>query len=51
MQNDLCTVISLNEVRLAALREEEQAARARGEAVQDTPGQFICLGFEIEALQ
>lgn len=44
-------VITLNEVRLAILRDEEANMGAHAVAVEGTPGQFLSLGLEIESLQ
>ena len=52
MITDSLTVgISFNVVRLAILREEEQENRQLGRAVDNSPGSFICLGLEVEAMQ
>ena len=52
MITDSLTVgISFNVVRLAILREEEQENRQLGSAVDNSPGSFICLGLEVEAMQ
>ena len=46
-----CLAITLNEVRLAILRDEEADMRVQGVFVDGTPGQFLSLGLEIESLQ
>ncbi|KAI0689949.1 hypothetical protein BC835DRAFT_1228821, partial [Cytidiella melzeri] len=43
--------ITLNDVRLAVLREDERDMRARGLILDATPGAFLCLGIEIETMQ